>query len=71
MPNKPKTQHRSVRIPDDEWQDLLTAARTQDTDRTGAINDLIAWYLRRPGAAAPKRPQLAEWQGDAETSAPA
>lgn len=64
MPNQPKTQHRSVRIPDDEWQDLLAAAKSQDTDRAGVVNDLIAWYLRRPGATAPKRPELSAWQAD-------
>lgn len=68
MPNKPKTQHRSVRVPDDEWNDLLAAAKTQGTDRAGAITDLIAWYLRRPGAAAPKRPELSAWQSSTETS---
>ena len=64
MPNKPKTQHRSVRIGDDEWRDLLAAAQTQGTDRAGAINDLVAWYLRRPGATMPKRPDIASWSSE-------
>ncbi|MFD8866043.1 hypothetical protein ACFV1F_16990 [Streptomyces sp. NPDC059590] len=62
MPNAPKTQHRSVRISDDDWRDLLAAAKTQDTDRAGVINDLVAWYLRRPGATLPKRPEAEAWK---------
>ncbi|MFF7142270.1 hypothetical protein ACFZB5_13610 [Streptomyces nodosus] len=63
MPDKPKTQHRSVRISDDDWRDLLAAARTQGSDRGRVIKDLVAWYLRRPGTTQPKRPELNAWQG--------
>ncbi|KAF2774641.1 hypothetical protein [Streptomyces sp. OM5714] len=66
MPNKPKTQHRSVRISDDDWRDLLAAAKVQGTDRSGAITELVAWYLRRPGVHTPKRPELAAWQSNEE-----
>lgn len=61
MPDQPKTQHRSVRISDDDWRDLLAAAKTQDNDRGGVIKDLVAWYLRRPGAKAPARPDVEQW----------
>lgn len=54
MPNSPRTQHRSVRIADEEWNDL--AARAPGGDRAAVIKDLIAWYLRRPGARLPSRP---------------
>ncbi|TJZ55594.1 hypothetical protein FCH28_09645 [Streptomyces piniterrae] len=54
MPNAPKTQHRSVRIDDDDWRDLKT--RAPGGDRSAAIKELLAWYLRRPGAKLPKRP---------------
>ena len=53
MPDKPKTQHRSVRISDDDWADLLAAAETQGSDRGTVIKELVAWYLHR--ADAPKR----------------
>jgi hypothetical protein len=69
MPNQPKTQHRSVRISDADWADLLAAATTQGTDRAGAINELVAWYLRRPGATAPKRPELSAWASNKEKTA--
>ena len=54
MPNAPRTQHRSVRISDEDWADL--AARSGD--RAAVIKDLIAWYLRRPGAKLPQRPPV-------------
>ncbi|MFJ3089081.1 hypothetical protein [Streptomyces sp. NPDC086838] len=60
MPNAPKTPHRSVRISDEDWADLLTAATNQGGDRGTVIKDLIAWYLRRPGAKLPTRPQAKE-----------
>ncbi|MGW0837529.1 hypothetical protein [Streptomyces prunicolor] len=64
MPNKPKTQHRSVRVGDDDWRDLLAAATVQGTDRAGVITELIAWYLRRPGATQPKRPETGSWKSE-------
>jgi hypothetical protein len=69
MPNKPKTQHRSVRISDDDWADLLAAATVQGTDRAGVINELIAWYLRRPGVTMPKRPDAEAWTSSEEATA--
>lgn len=69
MPDKPKTQHRSVRIPDDDWADLLAAAKTQHSDRGTVIKELVAWYLRRPGAKQPARPEPEVWQSSKETSA--
>ncbi|MEV4227268.1 hypothetical protein AB0J81_09190 [Streptomyces bobili] len=62
MPNDPKTQHRSVRVSDDDWRDLLAAAKTQGSDRGRVIKELVAWYLRRPGVTQPSRPALNEWQ---------
>ncbi|MEV5567577.1 hypothetical protein AB0L54_32685 [Streptomyces sp. NPDC052196] len=56
MANQPKTQHRSVRIDDPEWRDLHT--RAPGGDRSAVIKELVAWYLRRPGAELPDRPPL-------------
>jgi hypothetical protein len=69
MPSSPKTQHRSVRISDDDWRDLLAAAKTQDSDRGTVIKDLVGWYLRRPGATMPKRPDAEAWQTSEEKTA--
>ncbi|MFJ2780245.1 hypothetical protein [Kitasatospora sp. NPDC087315] len=57
MPNAPKTQHRSVRFDDDTWTDLLVAAKAQGADRAKLLNEFAAWYLRRPGAKLPARPE--------------
>jgi hypothetical protein len=56
VPNKPGTQHRSVRVSDDDWGDFDEAAKREDTDRGTVIKQFIRWYLRRPGARLPKRP---------------
>lgn len=56
MPDKPKTQHRSVRISDDDWKDLAT--RAPDGDRSAVIKELVAWYLRRAGTKLPPRPEV-------------
>ncbi len=60
MPNAPKTQHRSVRFDEDTWSDLLAAAKTRNSDRAKILNELAAWYLRRPGAKLPVRPNLSD-----------
>jgi hypothetical protein len=56
VPNQPRTQHRSVRVSDEDWADLDTAAAAAHADRAKIINQLIRWYLRRPGAKLPARP---------------
>lgn len=55
MPNQPRTQHRSVRISDEDWADLDAAAKSEGTDRAALIKEFIRWYLRRPGAELPER----------------
>ena len=57
MPNKPGTQHRSVRISDEDWTDLEAATGTLGSDRGTVIKQFIRWYLRRPGAKLPERPE--------------
>lgn len=56
VPNSPGTQHRSVRVSNEDWADLLTAARRLGSDRGTVIKQFIRWYLRRPGAELPERP---------------
>ncbi len=62
VPNKPKTQHRSVRVDDADWADLGAAAERQGTDRAKVLNQFIAWYLRRPDAELPERPPASDKQ---------
>ena len=63
VPNKPVTQHRSVRISDEDWADLETATGSSGSDRGTVIKQFIRWYLRRPGAKLPERPTAAFWAG--------
>lgn len=63
------TKVRYTRISDDDWRDLLAAARTTSSDRGTVIKELVAWYLRRPGAPQPVRPDPASWQQQGTTRA--
>lgn len=56
VPNKPRTQHRSIRIADEDWADLDAIAQMFGTNRAQVINDFVRYFLRRPGAKSPKRP---------------
>ena len=56
MPNQPKTQHRSIRIPDDVWGAAMDRAREEGTSAGGLVRDLLVWWLRVPGAKLPRRP---------------
>ena len=56
MPNAPKTPARQMRISDEDWSDFESAAASRETDRATLVREFIAWYLRRPGAKLPKRP---------------
>lgn len=58
MPNKPGTQHRSVRISDEDWSDFDVAAKSLGSDRGTVIKEFIRWYLRRPKAKMPQRPEV-------------
>ena len=55
VPNQPKTQHRSVRIPDEDWTEVMAKAKEADTSAGELIRDFLGWWLRRPGAKLPKR----------------
>lgn len=65
MPNTPRTPPRQIRI-GDEWYEFELAAKSMDTERAAVIREFIAWYLRKPGAKMPKRPDADAWQGEAE-----
>jgi hypothetical protein len=56
VPDQPKTQHRSIRIPDDRWAAAEKAAEAIGMDRAKLVNALLAHHLREPGAKPPKRP---------------
>jgi hypothetical protein len=58
VPDQPKTQHRSVRIPDQRWEAADRCARAMGSDRAKLINEYLAWLTREPGARLPKRPPV-------------
>lgn len=58
MPSKGSRQ-RKFRLEDDaEWWEFEAAARRQGTDRSSLLREFIAYYLRRPGAKMPRRPEI-------------
>jgi hypothetical protein len=50
-----------MRIPDDEWLPFDQAAKEAGTVRAEAVREFIRWYLRRPGAKQPARPDAGPW----------
>jgi hypothetical protein len=63
VPNKPRTQHRLVRVEDADWDDAERATADMGTDRAKVINQFLRWYLRRPGARLPERPPADRGEG--------
>lgn len=61
MPNQPKTPARQMRI-GDEWYDFELATKAQDTERAAAVRAFIDWYIRRPDAELPERPEESYWR---------
>ncbi|MFD5137487.1 hypothetical protein ACFWMX_14795 [Streptomyces sp. NPDC058378] len=59
--NSPHTPPRQMRIPDDEWLPFDAAAKAQGQTRAGVVRELIRWYMRRPGAKLPVRPEAGPW----------
>ena len=66
MPNAPKTPPRQIRI-GDEWYEFDDAAKSMGTERAALIREFIGWYLRKPGAKMPKRPDADAWRGEGES----
>jgi hypothetical protein len=60
VPDQPKTQHRSVRIPDDTWRAAIVRAKESGTSTGELIRAFLDWWLRKPGAKLPKRPPAAD-----------
>lgn len=60
MPDQPKTQHRSVRVPDDTWLAAIARAKAEGTSVGQIVRDFLDWWLRKPGAKMPKRPPAPE-----------
>jgi hypothetical protein len=65
---------RPLRIPDDEWTPFEQATRAIHpkgrSPRTAVVREFIRWYMHRPGAKLPKRPDPGPWSTVTEESAP-
>ncbi len=62
--------YRSVRVADDDWSDLADAAAATGLDRAKVINQMIGWFLRRPGVKLPARPPAAPPKPETEPAPP-
>lgn len=49
------TPARPVRIPEDDWVEF--GKLVGNRERSRILREFIAWYLRRPKAVLPKRPE--------------
>ncbi|MFH9891911.1 hypothetical protein ACH4OQ_35910 [Streptomyces luteogriseus] len=57
---------KSIRVPSaDEWDPFGEAAKTMHltgrSPRTQVLREFIRWYMRRPGAKLPERPDAGPW----------
>lgn len=58
MANAHKHKQRVIRGADDQlWEDLDTATKQAGIDRSAVTRQLWEWYVQRPGAQLPKRPE--------------
>lgn len=61
MANAHKHRQRVIRGADDQlWEDLDTATKAAGTDRSAITRQFWEWYVGRPEARLPVRPQTAE-----------
>jgi len=58
VPNSPKTPIQRFRFDGQEWKDFGEHAEAQGTDRSELLRDFARWWMRRPGARLPPRPQV-------------
>ena len=59
MPNQPRTPTVTVRLDRDYpgmTEELEYEASQLDRNRSDVVRDLVAWWLRKPGAKMPPRP---------------
>lgn len=59
-------QPRQFRVPDNEWIPFELAAKAVPRDnarspRAAVLREFIRWYMRRPGAKLPQRPDAGPW----------
>lgn len=66
-------QPRQFRVPDEEWhpfEDATKAAHPEGrSPRARVLREFIRWYMRRPGAKLPQRPDVGPWSKPPDSDA--
>lgn len=67
-------QPRQFRVPDDEWIPFEQATRAMHPEgrspRAAVLREFMRWYMHRPGAKPPKRPDAGPWSTPPSEHAP-
>jgi hypothetical protein len=68
-------QPRQFRVPDNEWIPFEQATRSVPqanarSPRAAVLREFIRWYMRRPGAKLPQRPDAGPWSAAPSEHAP-
>lgn len=56
---------KKFRVSNEEWAAFEMATKTQHpqgrSPRSQVLREFMRWYMRRPGASMPKRPDVGAW----------
>lgn len=52
-PDKPRTPHRTIRVPDDLWDAAMRVAHDRGESLSDVIRDCIRDYVRKYGPRSP------------------
>lgn len=55
VPNKPKTKGRSIRVPDELWQEALSVSHEQGETISDVVRDALQEYVAKNRKAAKRR----------------
>lgn len=63
--DSPYDKPRQFRVPDEEWLPFEAATRAVHAEgrspRARVLREFMNWYMRRPGAKPPQRPDAGPW----------
>lgn len=61
---------KKFRVSDGEWAAFAEATKAEHPEgrspRAKVLRDFMRWYMRRPGATLPKRPEAGPWSSPAD-----
>ena len=58
----------NFRAPGTDWDDALAAADAAGQHLPDELRNFLAWYARKPGARAPRRPEKSTRAGESNAS---